>query len=183
MPATPRRPRKQAKPVENAPVTLRGSVEATQGETATTGSGEHIETQAVHRADDREQTLREIEILDALARGETYREIATTYKISIATLSKIAQRRAVLESGAIANLMQSEALTALEAWKTAMATGAAAGKHAAARDWLTHSKALEPVGNEASGGAKVAIVIGMPGSPVGVDSPQVITVQQVSSKD
>lgn len=183
MPAKPRRPRKHAQPIEGAPVTLQSTVEATQGEAATTGSDIETVLNAVQMSDEDKRLVRNAQILTRLGSGALYREIAAEFGVSIATVANVANAERGLEQGAIAKLMQAKTLQALEHWETAMESAAKQGKHAAARDWLTHSKALEPVGNEASGGAKVAIVIGMPGSPVGVDSPQVITVQQVSGKD
>lgn len=118
----------------------------------------------------------------ALERGTPYREIAAEHHISIASLSKIARNMATLESGAVAKLMQSKALQALEAWELAMVKGAESGKHAPARDWLIHAKALDPIQSDASTGAKVAIIIGQVGQPVSVDVSQVIDTEVVSSE-
>lgn len=134
----------------------------------------------VQLSGDDELEQRQLAILDALAAGTPYREIAATHRISIASLSKIAQRMAELDKGAVAKLMQSKALRMLEHWERAAETGAESGKHAAAKEWLTHSKALEPVSTESSQGAKVAIMIGMPGQPAGPDPTQVLTVQAVT---
>lgn len=182
MPAKPRRPRKHATPAGNAPVTLQGSVEATQGETATNGSGEKS-APLVHLTAEQEKDLRNADILARLGRGEPYRKIVEECGVAFATVSRIAQSQADLEVGAIAKLMQSKALRMLELWEEAAESGAKAGKHAPAKEYLTHAKALEPVSSDAQHGAKVAILIGMPGSPVTHEVMQVIDTQQVSGKD
>lgn len=132
---------------------------------------------------DEEQAQRDSAILAALDRGEPYRKISAEHGIAISTLSHIASRRAKLESGKIAKLMQAKALEALEAWEEAMHSGAKQGKHAAAKEWLTHARALDPVGNDTGNGAKVAIIIGQPGQPVGMESLQVIHTQVVSGEE
>lgn len=64
-----------------------------------------------------------------------------------------------------------------------MVTGAAAGKHAPAKEWLTHARALEPVQIEQPQGAKVAIIIGQPGAPIMPEGVQVLTLPHVSGSD
>ncbi len=141
------------------------------------------DTTAVRLSEDDERTIRNAGILARLASGTPYRQIMAEYHVGLATIAKVARDRADLEAGAIAKLMQAKALEALEQWEKAMIMGASQGKHAAARDWLTHSKALEPVTNEGQSGAKVAIIIGMPGQPVGGVSLQVIDSARVTRQD
>lgn len=138
---------------------------------------------AVTLSPEQQLEIRNADILARLDRGEGYRGIAEAHRISFQTIAKIAHAQQSLETGAIAKLMQSKALAALEHWETAMESGAKQGKHAAARDWLTHSKALEPVQSDAQSGAKVAILIGMPGQPIDGLSLQVIDSKGHSSAD
>ena len=160
-------------------------------EAATDAKGEDSETcielihtpaEPVQLTDAGPNRQRDLDILDALSHGTPYREISQRFRVSITTLSTIAKRQAELESGAIANLMKTETLTMLDAWKDAALAGVAAGKHAAAKEWLTHSRVLAPIlsdgGNQ---GAKVAIIIGQPGQPVDPLSLQVIDIQEDSS--
>lgn len=124
---------------------------------------------------------REAEILDALHRGMTYTEIAQTYRASKTTIARIAHQMDAFDQGTVAKLMSIKALGALDAWETAMKTGAAMGKHAAAKDWLTHARVLDPVQSDASSGAKVTIIIGSDVSPLTPDLPQVIDITPVTS--
>lgn len=123
---------------------------------------------------------RQLAILDALTRGVAYRRIAETYRCSTSTLTGYAKRLANLESGAVANLMQMQALEALDEWRLARKVAAAEGKHAPARDWLTFSKALEQPASDAQSGAKVTIIIGQPGRPAGGMTPEVLIAQAVT---
>lgn len=130
-----------------------------------------------------EQTLRNLAILDALAAGKSYRQIATEHKVSIATLSAIAKRQAELEKQGFAKLMMLKGLQMLEHWEQAAETGARTGKHAPARDWLLHAGAIEPLQSERPPEAKVTVVIGMPGQPVGLPDLQVLDAQTVSGNN
>ena len=143
----------------------------------------HAPAEAIQLTDAELNRQRDLDIQDALRRGVPYREISQRYRISITTLCAISKRQAELESGAIANLMKTEALTMLDAWKDAALAGVAAGKHTAAKEWLTHARVLAPVVSDSGNtGAKVAIIIGQPGSPVDPMSLQVIDVQGDSTE-
>ncbi len=173
------------------PDTPQGMQDTPTGQTDTR-AGENTETpdtdtrscmNSIQLSETQKLAERDAAILSALDRGEPYRKISAEHAISIATLSRIANQRAQLETKKIAKLMQAKALDALEAWEEAMHSGAKQGKHAAAKEWLTHARALDPVGNEGGNGAKVAIIIGQPGQPVGMESLQVIHTQAVSSDE
>lgn len=103
-----------------------------------------------------------------------YREICAEHRVSMATVSRIAAQLSAIERDGIAKLMALKSLDALEHWQQAMISGAKQGKHAPARDWLIHAKALEPLTSDTQAGAKVAVIIGMPGSPVELPSVQVL---------
>jgi len=119
--------------------------------------------------------------MDALARGETYREISDRFRLSSKDISAIARRMDVFDRDVLPRLMAQRAPEMLDTWALAAINGAKAGKHAAARDWLTHARVLDPVQSEnTSNGAKVAIIIGMPGQPIEAPSVQVIETQQVT---
>lgn len=122
-------------------------------------------------------------ILDALAAGRTYAEIQAAERCSSATIAAIARRASEFERHTVAKLMSMKTLEALGAWEEAMRTGAKTGKHAPARDWLTHARVLEPVSSEPSVGAKVAVIIGMPGQPVGLPDAQVLIGQAITGTE
>lgn len=123
------------------------------------------------------------EVLERVQRGVPYREICAELKLSIASISDIARKYTLFDTEVMPRLMAQRAPEMLDRWAEAAETGAKAGKHAAARDWLIHAKALEPVDTSTtSTGAKVAIIIGMPGQPVAVDSAQVIDITAVSTR-
>lgn len=150
-------------------------------DTATAGA--IATTTQVQQNTETEQTLRNLAILDALAAGKSYRQIATEHKVSIATLSAIAKRQAELEKQGFAKLMMLKGLQMLEHWEQAAETGARTGKHAPARDWLLHAGAIEPLQSERPPEAKVTVVIGMPGQPVGLPDLQVLDAQTVSGNN
>lgn len=121
---------------------------------------------------------RRLAILDALARGVTYREIAATYRVGMRTLVTLAQEQAELEQLAIRKVMQTKTLAMLSHWENAALSGAIKGRHEPARDWLQASGAIQADAASQDRGAKVAILIGIPGAPVGGADAQVITLQQ-----
>lgn len=120
---------------------------------------------------------RVIRIMERLASGATYREIQTELRLSFTAIAEVARRMNTLDTDVLPRLMAQRAPEMLDHWANAAISGAKAGKHAAARDWLTHARVLDPVQAEASAtGAKVAIIIGMPGQPITHDSPQVTVI-------
>ncbi len=121
-------------------------------------------------------------ILERLRRGIPYRAISAEFGISLSALSALAKHQAKLEVGAIAKLMRTKALDALDYWAEAMESGAKTGKHLAAKEWLTHARVLEPVTSEQPQGAKVAIIIGQPGAPLTFGDAQVVDAQIVSGE-
>lgn len=123
---------------------------------------------------------RQYAIIAALASGTPYAEICQTHRVSSATLAKLSKRMQAIDAVTTAKLMQANTLDALEAWRTAMRMGALDGKHAPAKDWLLHSKALDPVAESASPSLKVAIVLGMPGQSI---SGQVLDAARVTPTD
>ncbi len=129
-----------------------------------------------------ETDTRQLAILDALSRGVPYRQIAAEYRVGLATLVQLAKRQAALETGAVAKLMQGKALAMLEHWEKAAETGAAAGKHAPARDWLVTAKAIAPP-QDAPQAPRVAIIIGTSEHPVDVSSLQVVDAEVVTAED
>lgn len=145
--------------------------------------GSRDRARAVQQTDPAVAEARQVAILDALARGTPWREICAAERCSFSTVARIAKRHAELETGAIARLMQSRALSALEHWETAMESGAKSGKHAPARDWLLHAGAIAPLQSDQGSGAKVAIIIGTPGHPARLESLQVIDTQGHSTRD
>lgn len=98
------------------------------------------------------------------------------------TLVELAKQRRYLDKEGVANLMRLNSLEMVDLWRAAAVTGAAAGKHAAARDYLMAAKMLDPIQSDASNGAKVAIIIGQVGNPLSVDVAQVIDTEAVSSE-
>ncbi len=128
----------------------------------------------VQQSPQTERDARDLAIIEALQRGEPYRKICAEHRISLGSLSVLAQRLASMEREGVAKLMALKSLDALEHWQQAMISGAKQGKHAPARDWLIHAKALEPLTSDTQAGAKVAVIIGMPGSPVELPSVQVL---------
>jgi hypothetical protein len=136
---------------------------------------------AVHQpTDDDGQEIplfRQYAIIAQLASGTTYREICQAHRVSSATLAQISKRLKAIDAVATAKLMQASTLDALESWRTSMKTAALNGRHTPAKDWLLHSKALDPVAESATPTLKVDIVIGMPGRSI---STQVIETQEVT---
>lgn len=137
-------------------------------------------TPAVQTTADTEAIARKLDILDRLASGTPYRQISKDCGISIGALTKIAQEQAQLEREGFRKLMLLKSLPMLEHWEEAAKSGARTGKHGPAKDWLLHAGAIEPLAQDESGGAKVAVIIGMPGQPVGLPDVQVLTGQRVT---
>ena len=136
----------------------------------------------VQQSAEDERTARDLAVVDALDRGVSYREICKTHGIAIGTVANIAERYAQFNEGAVSKLMQAKSLRMLAHWERAAETGAEFGKHAAAKEWLTHSLALKPVQSDSGSGAKVAVIIGVPGSPLDQPTTQVIVSQQDTDK-
>ncbi len=180
--ASPLTPHSPAPTISDSPEPSSTPAATTALEAASDAKAEQNERSVVQQSDDTETRTRELEILDALARRVPYREISDTYKISLGSLTAIAKRTAEIESGAVAKLMQTRALDAIDLWHAAMINGAINGKHAPAKDWLLHAKVLDPVQSDSGSGAKVAVIIGAPGQPVTLPNVQVITSQSLSDE-
>lgn len=140
------------------------------------------DTLAVQLTAEQEREARQLQIMDALSRGESYAEIQARFTCSSATIAAIAKRMADFESGAVAKLMSVKALDMINLWQDAAVNGAKTGKHAPAKDWLLHARVLDPVQSDSGSGAKVAVIIGAPGQPVTLPNVQVITSQSVSDE-
>ncbi len=168
------------------PDALQGTQSPTEGQRETR-VGDNGETQdAVHMTNpvsNVTENVRELAVIDALIAGQSYREIAAQHRLSFTAIADVARRMNTLNKESVSKLLQIKALDAVEAWAEAMKTGAKMGKHAPARDLLTHTKLLDPVQSDGAGGAKVAIIIGQPGQPVGMDALQVIHTQAVSGDE
>lgn len=167
-------------PSSDSPETVSIPAETTAPEAASDAKDEQNSRSVIQQSTDATTSTRELEILDALARRVPYREISETYRISLGSLTAIAKRTAELESGAVAKLMQTKALDAIDLWYESMVNSAKAGRHAPAKDWLLHARVLDPVQSDSGSGAKVAVIIGGQGSPVSLPNVQVLTSQSVS---
>lgn len=178
--ASPHTPSSPAAPISDSPSPDATPVVTTAPEPASAGRAEQHEPHPVQQSRDHE---RELAILDALSRGVPYREISATHKISLGGLTRIAQRYAELEAGAVAKLMQSKALDMLGHWESAAIAGAKAGKHAPAKDWMIHAKALDPIQQTGESRVGVAVIIGTPGQPIDLPSVQVVDITRDSSDD
>lgn len=151
----------------------------TAPEPASDAKAEQDEASAVQQS---RQNERELAILDALSQGVPYREISATHRISLGALTRIAQRHAELESGAVAKLMSFKALDAVSLWEAAMIKASEQGKHTPMKDWLTHAKVLDPVNGTGESGPRVAVIIGTPGQPIDLPSVQVVDITADSSE-
>lgn len=178
--ASPPTPSLPPPPISASPDPGATPVATTAPEPASAERAEQHEPHPVQQSRDHE---RELAILDALSRGVPYREISATHKISLGGLTRIAQRYAELEAGAVAKLMQSKALDMLGHWESAAIAGAKAGKHTPAKDWMIHAKALDPIQQTGESRVGVAVIIGTPGQPIDLPSVQVIDTSVDSSDD
>lgn len=141
-----------------------------------------VEGKTVQLTPDEEKALRDADILAALDRGEPYREIVKRFGLSFASVSRLAHRHAELETETMPKLMALKKLHAVDAWFRSMDVAADQGKHAPAKEWLTHAGVLAPVQSDSGSGAKVAVIIGVPGSPLDQPTTQVIVSQQDTDK-
>lgn len=149
-------------------------------EPASDAKGNPNDRSGVQQSSSSITSVRDKLILDALRRGEPYREIAKTYSASLTTVVAIARQLDSFDKEGVAKFMALNALEMLDTWKDAAINGAKAGKHAPAKDWLLHAKVLDPVQSDSGSGAKVAVIIGAPGQPVTLPNVQVIASQSVT---
>lgn len=128
------------------------------------------DTRAVQQSE-----VRDIAILADLDQGLTYRAAAAKHGVSLSTVGRIAAKLEGQEAAA-RKYMANKALQAAEDWLAASAAAAKKGNHLPAKALLLHTGVIDPLQNEGSG-AKVQVIVGVPGSPL----PQVVDAQVVSN--
>lgn len=101
-----------------------------------------------------------VQILAMHADGKSGPQIATAIGCHTDTVYSTIEGYSDTTSIA-AKFLAGTALSAAKDWRKAVRKGAERGRHEPARDLLLHTGAIQPVQNETSGGAKVAVFIGL----------------------
>lgn len=113
------------------------------------------------------------QVFDALEDGKTLREAATSAGMSHTTAWRLLRKyEGSLESAS--KYLATKALAFTEDWVEASANASAKGDHRPAMQALQSIKAIEPIASDQGRAASVAIIIGTPGQPIAVQSPQVL---------
>ena len=109
--------------------------------------------------------------IHALAsQGKSATEIAQIVESDPRTIHAALSKRYDTKE-AIKHLLADDALAALSDWQTARREAASKGKHLPAKDWLQHADLLDnPAAQHADGPARISVIIGIQGQPVGQDS-------------
>ena len=104
------------------------------------------------------------------AQGKTAPEIAAIVESDPRTIYAALNQRYETKD-ALKHLLADDALSALSDWRTARQEAARKGKHLPAKDWLQHADLLDsPAASHADGAARISVIIGIQGQPVGQDS-------------
>lgn len=115
-----------------------------------------------------------IELLELIEDGCSVKEAAQRVSVNLRTAYRVLASYERDVDG-VRNIMRHKALEALDAWQTAMHVGAnKKGNHAAARDWLLHAGAIEPIAQDVRISGGIAICIGTPDNPMPIQPPQVV---------
>lgn len=181
--ASPLTPDSPTPPISASPAPGATPVATTAPAAASGERDSETLTPAVQQSDASDSEQKTLLIMDALSQRIPYAEIQQRYSCSPNTIANIAKRMHEIDTGAVAKLMSSKALDAVDLWYESMRNASKQGKHAPMKDWLTHAKVLDPVNGTGESGPRVAVIIGTPGQPIDLPSVQVIDTSVDSSDD
>lgn len=129
-------------------------------------------------------SIADLGLIARLAReGRTQRQIAAVIGCSQPTVSYAIRRLSANQDDLVA-VMKAKSQKALEQWETATEVAAKRGDHRPAREFIeaAHPE-LRPQATNSAGGVGVTIVIGQPGSPVGLPTIEVSAVTTQAKPD
>ena len=103
------------------------------------------------------------------AEDHTPQQIAAALKMDARTVRAVLDRDDY-QAETARTLLTTNAVRFAEDWIRASRKGSQKGKHVAARDALLHTGIITPLQSEQGSGARLTVVIGIQGQPVGQDS-------------
>jgi hypothetical protein len=114
-----------------------------------------------------------LEAIQLYEQGHSFKAIAEKLDRDPETISKLLH--GYMDSAELARKwLTGKALDMAQAWTSAAEKSASKGFHTAAKEALLYSKVIEPIEDSGSGGNRVNVMIGIPGSPVPLPSVQVV---------
>lgn len=116
-----------------------------------------------------------VTLRDLIRDGKTVAEAGQALGLSRSTAFR---RLRLIEEDidrSVINLLTAKGLDFVEDWGKASNVAAGKGDHRPAMHALQTIKAVEPIGDSANQGTRIAIIIGTPEQPIRVQSPQVIS--------